>query len=150
MPGMCRITCGHCRDTFVVRKPLVESLSLSKKTLLLPPQFNTLTNALARCPHCRKVSSVGEDYARIRCRIYLLLGLCFLFVAIGVTYFTTSYAQTHGALYAAYVGLFFVAFVLLARMIYYATLKISEIEGKWSKSLNFGLGGLEVFLKVRP
>lgn len=34
MPGMCKVTCVHCRDTFL---------------------FNTLRNALARCPHCRKV-----------------------------------------------------------------------------------------------
>ena len=34
VPGMCRVTCAHCHDTFL---------------------FNTLNNALARCPHCRKV-----------------------------------------------------------------------------------------------
>ena len=32
VPGMCRVTCAHCHDTFL---------------------FNTLNNALARCPHCR-------------------------------------------------------------------------------------------------
>ena len=32
--GMCRVTCAHCHDTFL---------------------FNTLNNALARCPHCRFV-----------------------------------------------------------------------------------------------
>ncbi len=32
--GMCRVTCAHCHDTFL---------------------FNTLNNALARCPHCRYV-----------------------------------------------------------------------------------------------
>ena len=37
VPGMCRVTCAHCHDTFL---------------------FNTLNNALARCPHCRKVISL--------------------------------------------------------------------------------------------
>lgn len=108
MPGMCRITCGHCRDTFV---------------------FNTLTNALARCPHCRKVSSVGADYARIRCRIYLSLGIICLLIGIGVTYFTASLAHNHGFLYAVYVCIFLISLLLLARMTYYGLLKVSDIEG---------------------
>lgn len=108
MPGMCRITCGHCRDTFV---------------------FNTLTNALARCPHCRKVSSVGEDYAKTRCKVYFILALILLFIAIGVTYFTMDLAHNHGYLYAIYVTLFFITLLLIARMLYYAFLKVSEIEG---------------------
>ncbi|XP_017303443.1 type 2 phosphatidylinositol 4,5-bisphosphate 4-phosphatase-like [Diaphorina citri] len=33
-PGMSRVICVHCSDAFM---------------------FNTLNNALARCPHCRKV-----------------------------------------------------------------------------------------------
>ena len=78
VPGMCRVTCAHCHDSFL---------------------FNTLNNALARyyldkyaskvldnalkefyctentelesyvgprCPHCRKVSSVGPEFARTR------------------------------------------------------------------------------------
>lgn len=94
-------------------------------------QFNTLTNALARCPHCRKVSSVGDDYSRTRCYVYLFLGIAMLLVAIGVTYFTSSYAQTHNFAYVGYVTLFGIAVILLARMIYYATLKVSEIEGNY-------------------
>ncbi|EEB15258.1 transmembrane protein 55B, putative [Pediculus humanus corporis] len=37
MPGMVRVLCAHCGDTFL---------------------FNVINNSLARCPHCRKVSSV--------------------------------------------------------------------------------------------
>jgi phosphatidylinositol-4,5-bisphosphate 4-phosphatase len=108
MPGMCRITCGHCHDTFV---------------------FNTLTNALARCPHCRKVSSVGPEFARLRVRLYLLFGIIFFLIGFGVTYFTWQYAATHGGMYVLYVTLFSVSFILVARMIYYAVLKVSDIEG---------------------
>ena len=61
---MCRVTCAHCHDTFL---------------------FNTLNNALARCPHCRKVSSVGPEFARTRSIIFLIFGLVVLGIAIGIT-----------------------------------------------------------------
>ena len=64
VPGMCRVTCSHCHDTFL---------------------FNTLNNALARCPHCRKVSSVGPEFARTRSIIFLIFGLVVLGIAIGIT-----------------------------------------------------------------
>jgi hypothetical protein len=48
-------------------------------------QFNTLTNALARCPHCRKVSSVGPDFARGRGILFAIVGLIFIALGIGVT-----------------------------------------------------------------
>jgi len=64
VPGMCRVTCAHCHDTFL---------------------FNTLNNALARCPHCRKVSSVGPEFARTRSIIFLIFGLVTLGIAIGIT-----------------------------------------------------------------
>jgi len=64
VPGMCRVTCAHCHDTFL---------------------FNTLNNALARCPHCRKVSSVGPEFARTRSIIFLVFGLIVLGIGIGIT-----------------------------------------------------------------
>jgi phosphatidylinositol-4,5-bisphosphate 4-phosphatase len=48
-------------------------------------QFNTLTNALARCPHCRKVSSVGPDFARGRGILFAIVGLIFVALGVGVT-----------------------------------------------------------------
>jgi phosphatidylinositol-4,5-bisphosphate 4-phosphatase len=71
MPGMCRVTCAHCHDTFL---------------------FNTLTNALARCPHCRKVSSVGIDFARNRSNVYMAFGILFLALGIAVAWTTYAYA----------------------------------------------------------
>jgi len=64
VPGMCRVTCAHCHDSFL---------------------FNTLNNALARCPHCRKVSSVGPEFARTRSIIFLIFGLIVLGIGIGIT-----------------------------------------------------------------
>ncbi|XP_060519281.1 type 2 phosphatidylinositol 4,5-bisphosphate 4-phosphatase [Cylas formicarius] len=108
MPGMCRVTCGHCHDTFL---------------------FNTLNNALARCPHCRKVSSVGPDYARGRGNIFLILALIALSVFIGVTAGTYAYARTHSGVYVAYVGALILALLFLMRSLYYYVMKVSIIEG---------------------
>lgn len=48
-------------------------------------QFNTLNNALARCPHCRKISSVGPDFARGRGIAFIVVGIIALVIAIGTT-----------------------------------------------------------------
>ncbi|XP_017793909.1 PREDICTED: type 1 phosphatidylinositol 4,5-bisphosphate 4-phosphatase isoform X2 [Habropoda laboriosa] len=108
MPGMCRVGCAHCHDTFL---------------------FNTLNNALARCPHCRKISSVGPDFARGRGIVFIILGIIALIIAIGVTVGTHTHAKTSGGLYVAYVGAFLLALLCLGRSIYYCTMKISLLEG---------------------
>ncbi|XP_065160260.1 type II phosphatidylinositol 4,5-bisphosphate 4-phosphatase [Atheta coriaria] len=108
MPGMCRVNCGHCLDTFV---------------------FNTMNNALARCPHCRKVSSVGPDYARGRGNIFLIMSLIFLSIGIGITAGTISYARSHNGVYVVYVASFLIAILLFLRCIYYYTIKVSAING---------------------
>lgn len=92
-------------------------------------QFNTLNNALARCPHCRKVSSVGPDYARGRGNIFFLLTIIFLSIGIGVTAGTYSYAREHNTIYVAYVGAFILAVIMLIRLLYYYFMKVSIIEG---------------------
>lgn len=108
VPGMCRVTCGHCMDTFL---------------------FNTLNNALARCPHCRKVSSVGPDFARGRGILFLVLAIICLILGIVVTMVTYQYAREHGGIYVAYVGVFLVALFLFVRTIYFCNLKVSTIDG---------------------
>ncbi|XP_064540031.1 type 1 phosphatidylinositol 4,5-bisphosphate 4-phosphatase [Drosophila montana] len=108
MPGMCRVTCGHCSDTFL---------------------FNTYHNALARCPHCRKVSSVGSRFANSRGVLFAIVALLFLIGSIGLTVGTISYASNHGGMYILYIALFFIAATMLARSIYYFRLKVSAIDG---------------------
>ncbi|XP_058460143.1 type 1 phosphatidylinositol 4,5-bisphosphate 4-phosphatase [Malaya genurostris] len=108
MPGMCRVTCGHCHDTFL---------------------FDTLKNNLARCPHCRKVSSVGADFCRKRRNLLFLGGLIFLAIGIGVTYGTMPYARSHSGIFIAYISLFLIALLLFAKTLYYCTLKVSNVEG---------------------
>ncbi|XP_054712062.1 type 1 phosphatidylinositol 4,5-bisphosphate 4-phosphatase-like isoform X2 [Uloborus diversus] len=64
VPGMCQVSCAHCRSLFL---------------------FNTLTNALARCPHCRKVSSVGRQFSRSRGIIFSIIAIIMLAIGLGVT-----------------------------------------------------------------
>lgn len=93
-------------------------------------QYQMLKNAPVRCPHCRKVSSVGPRMARVRGTIFALLALLFFAIALGVTLGTLSAAKTHGGgVYVAYVGAFLVALLLASRAVYYFAMKHSTIEG---------------------
>lgn len=106
-PGMCRVTCGHCHDSFL---------------------FNTLSNQLARCPFCRKLSSVGPEFARTRGIVFAILFLIVLSVGIGAVFGTRSYLSQSRGLYALYAGIFLVDGLLLFRSLYYLTMKVSFIE----------------------
>lgn len=108
VPGMCRVVCAHCHDNFL---------------------FNTLNNALARCPHCRKVSSVGSDFARKRGVYFTLAFAVMMIIAIGVSAGTGSSAKEKPGLYVVYIGLFIAAIALGGRGAYFCTMKKSHIEG---------------------
>lgn len=108
VPGMCRVVCAHCHDNFL---------------------FNMRNNALARCPHCRKVSSVGGDFSRNRGLLFSLLGILTMVIAIGVTAGTASSASDKPGLYVVYIGLFIAAIFLGARGAYFCTMKTSHVEG---------------------
>ncbi|XP_015923826.1 type I phosphatidylinositol 4,5-bisphosphate 4-phosphatase-A [Parasteatoda tepidariorum] len=108
VPGMCQVSCAYCHSLFL---------------------FNTLTNALARCPHCRKVSSVGQQFSRSRGTMYLFLSLLFLIIGLGVTIGTYTYAVRHGGIYCLYVGAFVISTLLFCKAIYYYTMRASSIEG---------------------
>jgi len=106
--GMVRVTCAHCHDMFL---------------------FNTNNKSLARCPHCRKVSSVGTGFARKRSLLFLILGLVVIGVASGVTAGTVPLATDKNWMYAVYSGAFLVGAILLIRSIYYCAMKTSVIDG---------------------
>ncbi|XP_041986370.1 type 1 phosphatidylinositol 4,5-bisphosphate 4-phosphatase [Aricia agestis] len=109
LPGMCRVVCIHCQDTFL---------------------YQLMKNSPVRCPHCRKVSSVGPRMARAKGIKFALLSLIFFAIALGVTLGTLSAAKTHGGgIYVAYVGAFLLAFILAGRAIYFFAMKVSVIEG---------------------
>ncbi|XP_064467226.1 type I phosphatidylinositol 4,5-bisphosphate 4-phosphatase-B-like [Ornithodoros turicata] len=108
LPGLCRVCCVHCQENFL---------------------FNTLSNALARCPHCRKVSSVGPEYARGRGILSLILAAVFLAITLGVLLGTYQYAASKKGIYVAYIGGFIAFLLFLARGLYYFTMRVSDVEG---------------------
>ncbi|VDM00942.1 unnamed protein product [Schistocephalus solidus] len=100
-----RLHCGNCQRPFSIPSPqnsyphtrtcadrLIYCLSGGSA-----PNSNFLI--AARCPQCRKVTSVGPAYARVRWVSYLLLTLIFLIISIAVTIGTVYAALTNGALY---------------------------------------------------
>lgn len=107
VPGMSRVTCFFCSESFL---------------------FNMHNNALARCPHCRKVSSVGPEFAKRRGNIFLISAIIFLVLGITVTLVTYLYASANGGYFVAYIGPFIIGLILLSRSIYYYTMKASTIE----------------------
>ena len=66
-----RIICPHCKNTFIF----------------------TDDNYLARCPHCRKLSTINPRFSRIRGTIFLILALILLALTFGVIFGTLSYVQ---------------------------------------------------------
>ncbi|GFT69513.1 type 1 phosphatidylinositol 4,5-bisphosphate 4-phosphatase [Nephila pilipes] len=108
LPGMCQVCCAYCHCIFL---------------------FNTLTNALARCPHCRKVSSVGRRFSVSRGTMYLIAAFVVLIIGLGVTIGTYAYAAQHGGIYCVYVGAFIISILLFCKSVFYFTMKISTIDG---------------------
>eukprot|EP00794_Sanderia_malayensis_P018970 gene18970-20876_t len=102
-----RVTCGHCNETFVFRT----------------------TAHLARCPYCRKVSSVGPKFAKNRAIIFAVIGAVFLLAGVGVTVGTFEIAKDSGGIYVVWIGAFIAGILNLIRSCYYCTMTVSSIEG---------------------
>ncbi|XP_017338007.1 type 2 phosphatidylinositol 4,5-bisphosphate 4-phosphatase isoform X2 [Ictalurus punctatus] len=87
-PEGLRVVCGHCGNTFLGSDDAgsqpssgvhVDDASAARKWMEL--RFNTL----AKCPHCKKISSVGSALPRRRCCAYITVGMICIFIGIGLT-----------------------------------------------------------------
>lgn len=101
-----RIICGHCSNTF------------------LWTEFSDRT--LARCPHCRKVSSIGRRYPRRRSLLCFMLFVVFAASTAGLMVGTWHPAQESKGIYVSWVLLILLLLFTLARAIYWRCLKISD------------------------
>ncbi|XP_031570365.1 type 2 phosphatidylinositol 4,5-bisphosphate 4-phosphatase-like [Actinia tenebrosa] len=106
--GRFRVTCGHCNEIFV---------------------FHTTTH-LARCPHCRRVSSVGPSFAKTRATIFAVIGFLFLAAGVGVTVGTYEMARESSGIYVVWIGAFIAGVLNLIRSCYYCTMTVSTIRGE--------------------
>ncbi|XP_061769085.1 type I phosphatidylinositol 4,5-bisphosphate 4-phosphatase-B-like [Nerophis ophidion] len=101
-----RVICGHCSSPFLW-------MEASDKTL-------------SRCPHCRKVSSVGWRYTRRRSLLCFLVFVVVAAATAGLMVGTWQPAQDSKGIYAAWVLLILIAVCTLARAIHWRCLKISQ------------------------
>lgn len=101
-----RVICGHCKNNF------------------LWTDFSDRT--LARCPHCRKVSSIGLRYPRRRCVCCFLLGFVFAVAAAGLVAGTWTLARTFGGIYASWAIVLLLALICIGRAIYWACMRVSH------------------------
>ncbi|CAH8428964.1 unnamed protein product [Dicrocoelium dendriticum] len=114
-PQSLRVVCGNCNSPFsVASNPAQASSQHSRLISCLSGGTSARSSGLiaARCPHCRKVTSVGPAYARVRQVVYGILTLVALIIAIGVTVGTVDAARQNKALYFLWSVLYLLVVVL--------------------------------------
>ncbi|XP_028833775.1 type I phosphatidylinositol 4,5-bisphosphate 4-phosphatase-B isoform X1 [Denticeps clupeoides] len=101
-----RVSCGHCGNTF------------------LWTEFTDRT--LAICPHCRKVSSIGQRYPRKQALLFFMCCLLWTVSLAGLIAGTWKPAKSNPKIYTSWA--LFILFILfsLFRAIYWTFMKISE------------------------
>ncbi|KTF88527.1 hypothetical protein cypCar_00004533 [Cyprinus carpio] len=81
---------------------------------------------LARCPHCRKVSSIGQRYPRRRSLWCYLLCLLFSISAAGLIAGTWSQARVYRGIYASWAAVLLLVVLTLARALYWSCMRVSQ------------------------
>ncbi|XP_072885341.1 type 1 phosphatidylinositol 4,5-bisphosphate 4-phosphatase-like [Hemitrygon akajei] len=104
-PGV-RVICGHCKHTFLWR------------------EFTDRT--LARCPHCRHVSSIGRRYPRKRCLWIFSLGFLLAVVSAVVAATTWRNARHYHGIYAAWAVPITLSVCCLVRACYWGCMRVSH------------------------
>ncbi|XP_063307335.1 type 2 phosphatidylinositol 4,5-bisphosphate 4-phosphatase isoform X2 [Pelobates fuscus] len=102
-PEGTRVVCGHCGNTF----------------LWMELRFNTL----AKCPHCKKISSVGSALPRRRCCAYITMGMICIFIGVGLTVGTQDFARRFHATYVSWAVSYLLGLVCLIRACYWGAIK---------------------------
>ncbi|KAG7324677.1 hypothetical protein KOW79_012693 [Hemibagrus wyckioides] len=100
-----RAICGHCSQTF------------------LGPRSGEKQRV--RCPHCREVSFIGQDYPMKRCVYFSLLAVFFAVIAGGLIAATVKEARDYNAVYALWTFLVLLCLGCACGAVYWARIKIS-------------------------
>ncbi|KAM7236378.1 hypothetical protein CapIbe_012050 [Capra ibex] len=108
-PEGTRVVCGHCGNTF----------------LWMELRFNTL----AKCPHCKKISSVGSALPRRRCCVYITIGMICIFIGIGLTVGTQDFARRFHATYVSWAIAYLLGLVCLIRACYWGAIRAQPPNG---------------------
>lgn len=105
--GTCRVQCAHCREMFM---------------------FNTLSNTVAHCPHCKASSSVGRRYARSRALIYGIFFAISALMTFGIIIGTHSMDPPFLKI-VFWLGLIACTLYCAYKFYYFMRLKISQVLG---------------------
>ncbi|KAK3508158.1 hypothetical protein QTP70_015356 [Hemibagrus guttatus] len=111
-PEGLRVVCGHCGNTF----------------LWMELRFNTL----AKCPHCKKISSVGSALPRRRCCAYITVGMICIFIGIGLTVGTQEFASRYHATYVSWAFAYLLGLICLVRACYWGAIRVSYPENTFA------------------
>ncbi|KAI1886220.1 hypothetical protein AGOR_G00211750 [Albula goreensis] len=111
-PEGMRVVCGHCGNTF----------------LWMELRFNTL----AKCPHCKKISSVGSALPRRRCCAYITVGMICIFIGVGLTVGTQDFARRYHATYVSWAFAYLLGLICLVRACYWGIIKVSYPENSFA------------------
>lgn len=106
-PGTCRVVCAHCDQEFL---------------------FNILHNSLAKCPHCGKISAVGNVYRHRQMKIYSVVAFILILITVLVIFGTCFLVAESGGIVALYIGLIAISVLALVRVIYFFRIKVSIVQ----------------------
>ncbi|OWA50420.1 putative Type I phosphatidylinositol 4,5-bisphosphate 4-phosphatase-B [Hypsibius exemplaris] len=104
--GTVRVLCVHCSQEFL---------------------FNILHKTLAKCPHCSKISGVGNDYRRRQLRVYSFVAFLFLLITAFVIFTTGFLVAESGGIVALYIGLIAISVLALVRVGYFVRMRVSKV-----------------------
>ncbi|CAG5120741.1 unnamed protein product [Candidula unifasciata] len=103
VPEVPRYVCAYCNQIFALEV------------------FTKLT----RCPHCRRLSSVGRNYARARGHAYFLGGVVFLGMSVALIIFTYNSVRDHIGVVVAWISGFLLGVMFIVQSVYYYGVRTS-------------------------
>ncbi|XP_067356818.1 type 2 phosphatidylinositol 4,5-bisphosphate 4-phosphatase isoform X2 [Channa argus] len=136
-PEGMRVVCGHCGNTFLGSEDARSSQPMSglpsdgsppAQQQWMELRFNTL----AKCPHCKKISSVGSALPRRRCCAYITIGMICIFIGVGLTVGTRGFASRYNATYVSWAFAYLLGLICLIRACYWGAIKVSYPENSFA------------------
>ncbi|KAI2652741.1 Type 2 phosphatidylinositol 4,5-bisphosphate 4-phosphatase [Labeo rohita] len=124
-PEGMRVVCGHCGNTFLGSDDEDDECSQPSSGLAIRGPSDLFKwmelrfNTLAKCPHCKKISSVGSALPRRRCCAYITVG-------------TQDFARRYHATYVSWAFAYLLGLICLVRACYWGAIKVSYPENTFA------------------
>ncbi|XP_064876187.1 type 2 phosphatidylinositol 4,5-bisphosphate 4-phosphatase isoform X1 [Oncorhynchus nerka] len=132
-PEGTRVVCGHCGNAFLGNEDSATAPPDLHDNSTSTDQWMELRfNTLAKCPHCKKISSVGSALPRRRCCAYITVGMICIFIGVGLTVGTQDFASRYHATYVSWAFSYLLGLICLIRACYWGAIKVSYPENSFS------------------